>query len=55
MGGSRRRSRRKGSQIGWRVGVDIGRTFTDVALIEEETSRIAIAKVPTTSQDFAEG
>src|SRR5437868_9056531 len=41
--------------MGWRVGVDIGGTFTDVALIEEETGRIAIAKVPTTPQDFAEG
>lgn len=41
--------------MGWRVGVDIGGTFTDVALIEEETGRIAIAKVPTTSQDFADG
>ena len=41
--------------MGWRVGVDIGGTFTDVALIEEETSRIGIAKVPTTPQDFAQG
>src|SRR5437763_16259449 len=41
--------------MGWRVGIDIGGTFTDVALIEEETGRIAIAKVPTTPQDFAEG
>ena len=41
--------------MGWRVGVDIGGTFTDVALIEEETGRIAIAEVPTTPQDFAEG
>jgi N-methylhydantoinase A len=53
MGGSRGRSRRKGSQMGWRVGVDIGGTFTDVALIEEETSRIAVVKVPTTLEDFA--
>jgi hypothetical protein len=30
--------------MGWRVGVDIGGTFTEVALIEEETGRIAIAR-----------
>src|SRR5438132_12206249 len=41
--------------MGWRIGVDIGGTFTDVALIEEETGSIAIAKVPTTPQDFAKG
>jgi N-methylhydantoinase A len=39
----------------WRVGVDIGGTFTDVALIDEATGRIGIAKVPTTTQDFTEG
>ena len=43
------------SQMGWRVGVDIGGTFTDVALVEEETGGIAIAKVPTTPQDIAKG
>src|SRR5882757_6590597 len=41
--------------MGWRVGVDIGGTFTDVAMVEEETGRIGIAKVPTTPLDFAEG
>ena len=41
--------------MGWRIGVDIGGTFTDVALIDEDTGRIGIAKVPTTTQDFAEG
>jgi N-methylhydantoinase A len=41
--------------MAWRVGVDIGGTFTDVALVEEETGRIAIAKVLTTPEDFGQG
>lgn len=39
----------------WRIGVDIGGTFTDVALVEEGSGRIAIAKVLTTPGDFATG
>ncbi|WP_149538248.1 hydantoinase/oxoprolinase family protein [Siccirubricoccus phaeus] len=39
----------------WRIGIDIGGTFTDVAMVEESTGRIGIAKVPTTPLDFAEG
>jgi N-methylhydantoinase A len=39
----------------WRVGVDIGGTFTDVAVINEATGRTGIAKVSTTPHDFAEG
>jgi N-methylhydantoinase A len=39
----------------WRVGVDIGGTFTDVALVEEGSGRVAVAKVLTTPHDFAEG
>ncbi len=41
--------------MSWRVGIDIGGTFTDVALVEETTGRMAIAKLPTTPLDFAEG
>jgi len=41
--------------MGWRIGVDIGGTFTDVALIDEESGSIGIAKVPTTTQDITEG
>ncbi|MGX1097739.1 hydantoinase/oxoprolinase family protein [Amorphus sp. MBR-141] len=41
--------------MSWRVGVDIGGTFTDVAMVEEATGRIGVAKVPTTPLDFAEG
>ena len=29
--------------MAWRIGVDIGGTFTDVALVEETGGRIAIA------------
>jgi N-methylhydantoinase A len=46
-----------GRRIGmsWRVGVDIGGTFTDVALVDEDTGQIGIAKVPTTPRDFGQG
>ena len=39
--------------MGWRVGVDIGGTFTDVVLVEEETGAIGVVKLPTTPHDFA--
>jgi N-methylhydantoinase A len=39
----------------WRIGVDIGGTFTDVALIEEGSGRIGVAKVPTTPADLVKG
>ncbi|MGI9479862.1 MAG: hydantoinase/oxoprolinase family protein [Hyphomicrobiaceae bacterium] len=41
--------------MAWRIGVDIGGTFTDVALVEENTGRIGVAKVPTTPDDFGRG
>jgi len=41
--------------MSWRIGIDIGGTFTDVAMVEEGTGRIQIAKVPTTPLDFAQG
>jgi N-methylhydantoinase A len=41
--------------MAWRVGVDIGGTFTDVALVDEASGRIAVAKVPTTPDDFSQG
>jgi N-methylhydantoinase A len=40
--------------MSWRLGIDIGGTFTDVALVEELTGRIEIAKVPSTANDLAE-
>ena len=41
--------------MAWRIGVDIGGTFTDVALIDDATRQIGVAKVLTTPRDFAEG
>ena len=41
--------------MSWRVGVDIGGTFTDVALANEVTGQIGIAKVSTTPHDFGQG
>jgi N-methylhydantoinase A len=41
--------------MSWRIGVDIGGTFTDVAVVEEKSGRIGVAKVPTTPDDFARG
>ena len=40
--------------MAWRIGIDIGGTFTDVALVEEDTGRIAIAKLLTTPHDFGQ-
>jgi N-methylhydantoinase A len=41
--------------MAWRIGVDIGGTFTDVALVDEASGEIGVVKVPTTPHDFAEG
>ncbi|MEM8973137.1 MAG: hydantoinase/oxoprolinase family protein [Pseudomonadota bacterium] len=41
--------------MAWRIGVDIGGTFTDVALVKEGSGEIGVAKVPTTVPDFADG
>jgi len=41
--------------VAWRVGVDIGGTFTDVALINDATGEIGVVKVPTTPRNFADG
>ena len=41
--------------MSWRIGIDIGGTFTDVALIEDASGRIGVAKVPTTPDDLTEG
>ena len=38
--------------MGWRIGIDIGGTFTDVAVLDEATGRAGIAKVSTTPSDF---
>jgi N-methylhydantoinase A len=39
----------------WRIGVDIGGTFTDVVLADEATGAVSVVKVPTTPRDFAQG
>jgi N-methylhydantoinase A len=41
--------------MAWRIGVDIGGTFTDVALVDDASGRIGVAKVPTTPADLADG
>jgi N-methylhydantoinase A len=39
----------------WRIGIDIGGTFTDVAIVDEATGKLGIAKTATTPQDFGQG
>lgn len=39
----------------WRIGVDIGGTFTDVAIVNESTGELGIAKTATTPGDFGRG
>lgn len=39
----------------YRLGVDIGGTFTDATLINEETGEIRVDKVPSTPQDPSHG
>jgi len=41
--------------MAWRIGVDIGGTFTDVVLVDDESGHIGVAKVPTTPRDVTEG
>ena len=38
----------------FRIGVDIGGTFTDFVLRDEETGRVAVHKVPSTPADPSE-
>ena len=41
--------------MAWRIGVDIGGTFTDVAVVDEGRGDIAVVKVSTTPRDFGQG
>jgi N-methylhydantoinase A len=41
--------------MSWRVGVDIGGTFTDVVLADERGGHLTVTKVSTTPRDFARG
>src|SRR5471030_2721558 len=40
---------------GYRLGVDVGGTFTDLLLLDERRSRAFMAKVPSTPQDSSIG
>jgi len=39
--------------VRYRIGVDVGGTFTDLVLLEEASGRVATAKVPSTPRDPA--
>lgn len=41
--------------MGYRLGVDVGGTFTDIVLFDEKTKRLLITKVPSTPRDQSEG
>ena len=41
--------------MSWRIGVDIGGTFTDVAVVDAEGGDIAVVKTSSTPRDFAAG
>ncbi|MGN6470196.1 MAG: hydantoinase/oxoprolinase family protein [Rhizobiaceae bacterium] len=45
----------KGNGVGYRVGIDIGGTFTDVVLVNEQTGSVGVVKVPTVPSDPSEG
>jgi N-methylhydantoinase A len=40
---------------GYRLGVDVGGTFTDLMLIDERTGKTHVAKVPSTPKDSSQG
>ena len=37
------------------IGVDIGGTFTDLALFDADTGRLETTKLPTTPKDLTQG
>jgi N-methylhydantoinase A len=39
----------------YRVAVDVGGTFTDIFVFEEESGRISVTKVPSVPDDPAKG
>lgn len=41
--------------MSWRIGVDIGGTFTDVAVVDETSGKIDVVKTSTTPHNFAAG
>ena len=44
-----------GSISSYRVGIDIGGTFTDLIAIDEESGKIESVKIPSTPKDFSLG
>lgn len=51
-----RQSFKKGrEQLGFRLGVDVGGTFTDVVLFDEISKKLVITKYPSTPKDQSEG
>ena len=41
--------------MGYRLGVDVGGTFTDLLLVDDRTGAIHAAKVPSTPDDSSRG
>jgi N-methylhydantoinase A len=41
--------------MGWRVGVDVGGTFTDLAAVDDASGMVCLEKVPTTPTDQSVG
>lgn len=41
--------------MGYRIGVDVGGTFTDIVSFDEATKRLEITKVPSTPRDQSQG
>jgi N-methylhydantoinase A len=41
--------------MAWRIGVDIGGTFTDVAVVDADTGAMSVVKTSTTPRDIAAG
>ena len=48
-------SKTQGSIHVKRIGVDVGGTFTDLILVDEEAGKITVDKVPSTPDDPARG
>ncbi|MHA1716733.1 MAG: hydantoinase/oxoprolinase N-terminal domain-containing protein, partial [Promethearchaeota archaeon] len=41
--------------MGLRVGIDVGGTFTDITILDEETGKIHVIKTPSTVEDQSIG
>ena len=48
--GAKQRLFQEGDPVAYRLGIDIGGTFTDATLINEATGEIRIGKVPSTAK-----